>query len=398
MQNNEIPLSLKQVVSLPHGDTVERIDDAVVIRFPSMRNVLSTSWMNGGYREDIEAVFNHQISLEACEVCHAGDGSVQQYLNGVARNLRLDPKTATGLITRAEMKNTAIVMESFRDLTVTAIVTAGIAKNGGRAGDPASYYENGDSVEPVGGTINTILIISADLPEYAMTRGVMTATEAKTVALQQLMARSIYSTGIATGSGTDMIVIVADPGSSRHLSNAGKHSKLGELIGRVVIQATTTALKMETGLSPESQRDVLVRLSRFGVLEENIWKAAVLAGYSKNAGRREREQFMQFLISWAQEPGSVAQAAAALHVVDEAGWGLLPHDAARDAIIRILQDMETVVPVAEDRLLDCVIAMLARQIVRESNTTTNPHDSHHGTKRDPTLKGKGKRSCRNFME
>ena len=75
---------------------------------------------------------------------------MQQYLDGVARDLGLDQETATGLITRAEMKNTAIVTESFRDLSVTAIVTAGIDKNGGRAGDPASYYENGESVEPVG--------------------------------------------------------------------------------------------------------------------------------------------------------------------------------------------------------------------------------------------------------
>ncbi|MDP3563919.1 MAG: adenosylcobinamide amidohydrolase, partial [Methanoregula sp.] len=71
MQSNEIPLPHKQVVSLPNGDTIERTDDAVVIRFPSMRNVLSTSWMNGGYRKDLKAIFNHQISLEACEVCHA---------------------------------------------------------------------------------------------------------------------------------------------------------------------------------------------------------------------------------------------------------------------------------------------------------------------------------------
>lgn len=227
--------------------------------------------------------------LSTSWICHAGDGSVQQYLKDVTRNLGLDPKTATGLITRAKMKNTAIVMESFRDLTVTAMVTAGIAKNGGRAGDLASYYENGNSVEPVGGTINTILLINADLPEYTMTRAVMTATEVKTVALQQLMARSIYSTGIATGSGTDMIVIVANPNSTQHLSNAGKHSKLGELIGRTVMQATHAALEMETGLSPASQRDVLVRLSRFGIKDEELLNAAIRAGCIYSANKDERE-------------------------------------------------------------------------------------------------------------
>jgi adenosylcobinamide hydrolase len=364
MHMNEITLPQKQPVSLASGETVERSDDAVLIRFPGRRNVLSTSWMNGGYHEDLKAVFNHQISPEACDTCHAGNGSVQQYLEGVARSLGLDPETATGLITRAEMKNTAIVTESFRDLTVTAIVTAGIEKNGGRAGDPASYYENGDSVEPVGGTINTILIINANLPEYAMTRAVMTATEAKTVALQQLMARSIYSTGIATGSGTDMIVIVADPGSSQHLTNTGKHSKLGELIGRTVIRATTAALEMETGLSPASQRDVLVRLSRFGVTADDFWNAAVQAGLAGRASDEEREQFLQFLKIWAQEPGSVARAVAALHVVDEAEWGLLPSDSARDAIIRILHDGETNIPGRDDPPLRCVISLLISGCLR----------------------------------
>nr|WP_320160366.1 adenosylcobinamide amidohydrolase [uncultured Methanoregula sp.] len=338
MPCDEIQLLLKRPVCLAGGETIERSENSVALSFPLRRNVLSTSWLNGGYRKDLNAVFNHQISLEACEVCHAGDGSVQQYLERVARDLRLDPETATGLITRAEMKNTAVVTESFRELSVTAIVTAGIARNGGRAGDPASYYENGDPAGPVGGTINTILLIDADLPEYAMTRAVMTATEAKTAALQQLMARSIYSTGIATGSGTDMIVIVADPGSSRHLTNTGKHSKLGELIGRAVIQATHAALEMETGLSPASQRDVLVRLSRFGITGEEIWNAAVARHGAMIMGTLSKERFMKCLRKKAQEPELVALIAAILHIVDEAEWNLLPGREAKTVVRRLIEN------------------------------------------------------------
>jgi adenosylcobinamide hydrolase len=338
MNTDEITLPLKQPVGLANGETVERIDDAVAIRFPGLRNVLSTSWMNGGYREDLKAVFNQQISLEACNTCHAGNGSVQQYLKEVARNLGLDPETSTGLITRAEMKNTAIVTETFRDLTVTAIVTAGINKNGGRAGDPASYYENGDSVEPVGGTINTIILINAALPEYAMTRAVMTATEAKAAALQQLMARSIYSTGIATGSGTDMIVIVADPGSFWLRTNTGKHSKLGELIGRTVIKATTAALEMETGLSPTSQRDVLVRLSRFGVTEEDIWNVAVVRYREMIPGTLSKENFVNCLRKKGQEPELVALVSAILHIIDEVEWNLLPEHEAKMTACRLIRD------------------------------------------------------------
>ena len=376
MDSDEMTLPLKQPVRLASGETVERSDDVVIIRFPGRRNVLSTSWMNGGCRGDLVAVFNHQISLEACDTCHAGDGSVHQYLHGVARNLGLDPDTATGLITRAEMKHTAIIAESFRDLTVTAIVTAGIEKNGGRAGDPASYYENGESVEPVGGTINTILLINADLPEYTMIRAVMTAAEAKAAALQQLMARSIYSQGIATGSGTDMIAIVADSGSPRHLSNAGKHSKLGELIGRTVMQATHVALEMETGLSAESQRNVMVRLSRFGITEEVLWSAVI--DMIPQQGPEERVKFLHSVKAWTTDPELVARVAAALHIVDESGWELIPEESACQVIAGLFSQKNPRIhgSVSEDNPLHMLVSRLSWLIYQEYCLTEGcPEDS-----------------------
>lgn len=315
---------------LPGGESATRSGDAVTIRFPGRRHVLCTSWLNGGLRRDLSAVFNHQISLAACEACHAG-GSVKGYLEEIARDLDLDPTEAAGLITRAAMENTAVVSGTFRDLNVTAVVTAGIDKNGGRAGDPASYYENGDLFEPVGGTINTILVIGADLPDHAMARALVTAAEAKAAVLQQLMARSIYSSGIATGSGTDMAAIVADPASSLHLTDPGKHAKLGELIGRTVMAATAAALAWENGLSPDSQRDVLVRLSRFSVTEEDLWKSA-----APLPGCPDRTAFLSRLQVWARDPYAVARVAAALHTVDEAAWGLVPEEEAGRAAWEIL--------------------------------------------------------------
>jgi len=318
------------IAVLPGNEQVEKHGATLVVRFTGPRKVLSTSWLNGGYRTDLRAVFNHQIPVEACESCHNG-GSVRDYLKGVARGLGFDAGFVTGLVTRAEMRNTAIRTEQFRDLTVTAIVTAGIDKNGGRAGDPASYYEDGDSFEPIGGTINTILVIVADLPEYVMARVLMTASEAKAAALQQLMARSLYSCGIATGSGTDMIAIVSDPGSRLRLTDAGKHAKLGELIGRTVIRATTKALEMETGLSAESQRDVLVRLSRFGVTEEDLWIASSTSSGTPGNGE-DRKRFLRTLRSRATEPVFLARVTSALHIVDEETWGLIPRKDACRAI------------------------------------------------------------------
>ena len=62
----------------------------------------------------------------------------------------------------------------------------------------------------------------------------MTLTEAKTVALNNLRIPSQYSNNYATGTGTDGVTIFSNIDSDNKLSNAGKHSKLGELIGNNV--------------------------------------------------------------------------------------------------------------------------------------------------------------------
>jgi adenosylcobinamide hydrolase len=348
------------------GETIDLVEDSLVVRFPAKRSVLCTSWLNGGYRQDLTAIFNHQIPIAACDACHV-NGGVKTYLEDVAVALSLDPATTSGLITRAEMKNTAIVYESFRDIAVCAIVTAGIDKNGGRAGDPASYYENGDGFEPVGGTINTILLISAALPEHAMVRALMTATEAKSAALQQLMARSVYSTGIATGSGTDMIAIVSYPDSKIQLSDAGTHSKLGELIGKTVIQATHAALEKETDLSPESQCDVMVRLLRYRVTEEVLWDIHTEMFGQDHSDPEAKEQFVLNLKTWAKKPGNVAIMAAALHIVDEAGWGLLPSQESKESIDSILMDCKGTAPEFQNNkmILPALIVALDRLVQHE---------------------------------
>jgi adenosylcobinamide hydrolase len=357
----------------PGNEQIEHRETSLIIRFPGPRSVLSTSWLNGGYREDLTAVFNHQIPLEACEACHSG-ASVKVYLEEVASSLSLDPATTSGLITRAKMKNAAIVTESSRDLTVTAIVTAGVDKNGGSAGDPASYHETNGKFESVGGTINILLIINASLPEYSMNRALITATEAKVVALQQLMAKSMYSSGIATGSGTDMMCIITNPGADLSLTDAGKHSKLGELIGKSVIQATTTALKLETGLSPESQQNVLVRLSRFGVTEEDIWNVAAERYERMMPGTLSKENFMCCLRKNAQEPELVALASAVLHIIDEVEWNLLPEVEAKTVACRLIRDgfgLEKTIGrdgesgPEQESILQCLTKAISEFIIRE---------------------------------
>jgi len=314
----------RRLITTSGDETVIPSEHSLVVSFPGRRSVVSTSWLNGGYRDDLTAVFNHHIPTEACIESQQEGWNVKTYMRGVAHSLGLNPDTVTGLITSANMENAACSSESYRDLHVDVIVTGGIEINGGRAGDPASYYEDDEHFEPIGGTINTILIVHAALEEYTMIRALVTATEAKAVALQQVMARSNYSAGVATGSGTDMIAIVADPDAPLRLSDAGKHSKLGELIGKGVIHATQTALERQTGLSPTSQRNILSRLARFSVTEEDLWACAQdLMNTSQSMGL-SKEAFISRLKTLAQDPSLVVLVAALLHIVDETTWGLLP--------------------------------------------------------------------------
>lgn len=358
----ELPLTDDGHLSLSSGETVYRNGDSLIVKFSGPRDVLSTSWLNGGYRRDIVAVFNHQIPLPDCDECHA-NGGVSAYLSGVAASRLHIPARGCGLITRADMRNAVVVTARYCELTVTAVVTGGIDKNGVRAGDPASYSETDGQFEPVPGTINTILLMKADLPEYALTRAIITATEAKVAALQQLMARSIYSAGIATGSGTDMIAVIANPDAPLHLTDAGTHSLLGELIATTIIRATTRALERETGLSSNSQYDVMVRLSRFGITADHLHRAVIHLATGKTQ-LISRDTFTHFLKKWSGEPVCVGRIAAALHLLDETAWGLLPKDAACDTLILIFGGCRTSFTEKSDEPRDCLITLVAMDILQ----------------------------------
>lgn len=317
------------------GEEIYRCDDSIVVMLPENRNSIATSYVNGGYQENLQAVINHQPDPSRGHCSHDLEGgSVEAYTRILAGRLGLDPERVAALLTAAKMKNASLVTRSFRDLEVTAVVTAGIEVNGGRAGDPATWHEENGQTVFVGGTINTILIVNSHLPAHALSRTIMTATEAKTVAIQQLMAPSKYSSGIATGSGTDQICVISNMDSPHVITWAGKHSKLGELIGRCVIDATTEALARQTGLSPESQRDMLVRLERFGIDEKRYWETA-----SSLEGENRKELFIRDLRDFSRDPAVVAMTASLLHIVDEIEWGLIPELAGRTTALSIMKNL-----------------------------------------------------------
>lgn len=328
---------------LSTGDEVHRYQKSIVVEFKGERKVLSTSPFNGGYRENLKYVFNHDGNPGAGMACKMKAPTYAEHLSIIAQEIGLDPKVSAGISTAASMKNVSIKVTSFDDVTVTAIVTGGVEVNGGRVGDPASYVQKHGKTEIIKqGTINTILVIDADLPEGTLTRALITCTEAKTAVLQELMAGSNYSRGLATGSGTDGSIIICNSDSSIKLTDAGKHSKLGELIGIAVKKALKEALNLQSGLCTTSQHRVLRRMKRFGINEDKIWtKYMELFKDEKEIKLLTKPEFMHNLDMLDGDDFLVTVSSLYAHIIDQMDWGLLSKKEVIEECIIILNRIET---------------------------------------------------------
>ena len=127
------------------------------------------------------------------------------------------------LSTAANLDNMVVLTKTWNSISITAAVSAGADVNALCAGDPATLFESDEEpciLSP--GTINIFLIINQTLSPGAMTELLMTITEAKTTVLRDFMQGSSASNSIATGTGTDGIVIIGDCDFEHTLLNAGK--------------------------------------------------------------------------------------------------------------------------------------------------------------------------------
>ncbi|WP_168582789.1 adenosylcobinamide amidohydrolase [Gephyromycinifex aptenodytis] len=308
---------------------------AIVARFAEPHRVLISSPLGGGMREDLTAVYNHQ----SCEP--AGHGSrVMRYLGAhevqeherICAERELDPERTAGLGTAASMRCAGVATREFRDLQVAAVSTAGVEGNAGRAGDPAGSYEwqgryepSGEPPQPSHGTINTLLFINHELVPGALVRALITATEAKSAALGDLVVGSRYSPGRATGTGTDQSALCCPIGGGAPLRSAGHHVVLGRLISEAVGASVRSALVLQNGMEPSSRRSVSAQLARYGVSMEGIIETARAL-----LSREDADLLAVNVRGLDADPRIVAAAAGMAEVADQIRAGILPTDSAGD--------------------------------------------------------------------
>lgn len=343
----------EHLCTLSTGDKVYFYDKSIVIYFQGARKVLSTSLYNGGYHDDYTAVYNYDAKQGAGMPCEMLADTYVEHMQLVSKRLALDPDKVSGMGTAASMENAVVETLSFKELTVTAIVTGGIETNGGRAGDPADYYK--PMPKPKYGTINIMLLLDCDMPEGTMARALVTCTEAKTAAIQELLEGSKYSNGIATGSGTDQTIIIANSESDLYMEGAGKHSKLGELIGKTVKNAVKKALAKQSGLTPAKQHDVFRRLKRFDIKAGDMWQS-----YSAQDALVVKPEYLLAAEKLATEDIMLVYTSLYAHLLDQYLWELISDkemQMAGQQLLKVLAEQYAV----EAELIDegTLAAMLA---------------------------------------
>jgi adenosylcobinamide hydrolase len=159
--------------------------------------------------------------------------------------LCLRRSSVTFMSTGVDMEKLAFCEKTFEDFHVCCIATGGARNNALRTGvDEGQWTEKETGFHGKPGTINIILLTNVSLTWGAMARAIITATEAKTAALQDLDYKSTPSPQVqATGTGTDSMIVVSGVNPDIVIRHTGGHTKIGELIGFTAKTAVAEALK-----------------------------------------------------------------------------------------------------------------------------------------------------------
>lgn len=274
----------------------------LVVEFKEPMGVTSTL---EGERQGILTVGNHYSPPPCWNINHrlGLEGSRDYICKGIGK----DRKTSCFLFTGANMKNLSVQKAQFKDMVVYALVTAGVESNAMRmAADEGRFYEPG--------TINVLILTNMRLSARARARAIITATEAKTAALQDLDVRSAADPREhqATGTGTDEVLVVEGQGTL--INNTGGHCKMGELIARAVHDGVKEAAFRQNGIAPG--RNVFQRLR-----ERHLDLHELLASCNASADRNSRRVHLARLEEILLQPrfASFIEASLALSDAYERG-------------------------------------------------------------------------------
>ena len=279
----------------------------LMVDFKRPQTIVSTL---EGWRGNILTVGNHYSPPPTWGPGHKM--GIDHIRENILKANRKNGATTAFLITGADMENLSVRESGFKEMKAVALVTAGVMSNAVRMSkDTGLYYEPG--------TINIIILTNMELSDRAMTRAVISATEAKTAALEDMDIRSSATPLVheATGTGTDNILVVKGEGIP--IKNTGGHSKMGELIAKAVYAGVKEAVLKQNKVT--AGRHIFQRLK-----ERKISLFSLTSGVTcdcmnqKNISQKALSQKVEHLLL---EKEYAAFIETALAVSDEYEKGLI---------------------------------------------------------------------------
>jgi adenosylcobinamide amidohydrolase len=195
--------------------------EAVVVTAARSLTVLSSAVVGGGPGR-ARAIVN----LHVDQHCPWSDAARRLDAFATRRGL---PAPRVGLLTAAWTERAQVVARSTRGLSALVVATVGLGNVVAAGWSPAA-------TTPTPGTINTIVVVDADVEPAALVNLALTVTEVKTLVL--VAAGLCCEDGrAASGTSTDAVVVAA--------TGRGPAVRFGGPIsdaGWVVARATRTAL------------------------------------------------------------------------------------------------------------------------------------------------------------
>lgn len=209
--------------------------------------------------------------------------------------------------------------------------------------------------------------VDAKLSDSAMFQIMLLVTEAKSCVIQELQARSLYSHGIATGSGTDQITVISNTDSQTAIDDVQRDSEFAKSVVQLMKEALREAFDRQSGMTPKAQWDPLVLMSRFNMdaIRDEIRFPATM------------DELLAALQEIREDPYLTTMVSAIMNIADDVRNGLVSEqegvkaamaicegavlDKITDPVERLrLDDSETVID-----LLSYVSALKLMEVVRK---------------------------------
>jgi adenosylcobinamide hydrolase len=198
------------------GVTIDVDAEAVIVRAARPLRAVSSAIVGGGLIDAGAIVNLHVPKNFRC-------AESERCLEELARR-RAVPSPFVGLLTGAATDKAEAMVERREGLAACAIATVGLSNRSaaGRSA-PAVWSPS---------TINTIVVVDGDAEDAALVNLVITATEAKALALAEA-AITAADGGAVTGTSTDAVVVAAT-GRGPRCRFGGPVSELGWLVATAV--------------------------------------------------------------------------------------------------------------------------------------------------------------------